>query len=189
MIYYILLYIELIHYNMPIKYAEITIIINTEKETMTNYFNRLIGNENQTTDNDTIIILFDDGIICDVKKEYKNTNTNIIMGTRSFKTNLPLYFGIKDTNEVFFYKTPREENGNLKLDCKPIFANNKKHITTKKEPSVYNSIYVEGNNEVLSIVKIKSSEEKPRFLLAYDDTYFKKEHIIYFVNCIFSITL
>jgi hypothetical protein len=175
---------------MPIKYAEITIIINTEKETILNYFNRLIGNENKTNDNDTIIILFDDGIICDVKKEYKNTNTNIIMGPRSFKTSSPIYFEITDKNETFFSKTPTVDyNGNLKLDSKPIFANNKKHTTTKKEPSSYNSIFERGNNEVLSIVRIKSSEEKPRFLLAYDDEYFKKEHIIYFVNYIFSITL
>jgi hypothetical protein len=170
---------------MPIKYAEITIIINTEKEFILNYLNRLLSNENTTTDNDTIIILFDDGIICDVKKEY-NTNTNIIMGPRSFKTNLPIYFEIKD--EIFFSKTPTVDyNGELKMNFKSLFANNKKHTTTKKESSVYNSIFERGNNEVLAIVKIKSSEEKPRFLLAYDDKYFKKEHIIHFVNCIFSI--
>ena len=176
---------------MPIKYAEITIIINTEKESMTNYFNRLfLGNENSTTDNDTIIILFDDGTISDVKKECKNTNTNIIMGPRSFKTNLPIYFEIEDTNEIFFSKFPTVDcDGNLRLDSKPIFANNKKHITTKKEPSGYNCIFERGINQVLSIVKIKSSEDKPRFLLAYDDEYFKKERIINFINCIFSKTL
>jgi hypothetical protein len=175
---------------MPIKYAEITIIINTEKETIINYFNRLFGNENKTNDNDTIIILFDDGIIIDVKKEYKNTNTNIIMGPRRFNTNSPIYFEITDKNETFFSKTPTiDYSGNLRLDSKPIFANNKKHITTKKEPSSYNCIFERGNNQVLAIVKIKSSEDKPRFLLAYDDEYFKKEHIIYFINCIFSITL
>jgi len=173
---------------MPMKYAEITIIINTEKETMINYFNRiLLGNENETNDNDTIIILFDDGIIYDVKKECKNKNINIIMGPRSFKTNSPIYFEIKD--KIFFSKTPTFGNNGLRLDCKPIFANNKKHITTKKESSAYNCIFERGNNELLAIVKIKSSEEKPRFLLAYDDTYFKKEDIIYFVNHIFSITL
>ena len=171
---------------MPIKYAEITIITNTEKETISNYFNRLLGNQNKTSDNDNIIILFDDGIICDVKKEY-NTNTNIIMGPIGFKTNLPIYFEITDKNETIFYKTPTVDyNGNLRLNSKPIFANNKKHTTTKKEPSVYNCIFERGNNEVLAIAKIKSSEEKPRFLLAYDDTYFEKEDIIYFVNCIFS---
>jgi hypothetical protein len=173
---------------MTIKYAEITIIINTEKESILNYFNRLLlSDENTTTDNDTIIILFDDGIICDVKKECKNKNINIIMGPRSFKTNSPIYFEIKD--KTFFSKSPTFGHNGLRLDCKPIFANNKKHITTKKESSVYNCIFEKGNNELLAIVKIKSSEEKPRFLLAYDDEYFKKEHIIYFVNDIFSKTL
>jgi hypothetical protein len=176
---------------MPIRYAEITIIINTEKETIINYFNRLfLGNENKTTDNDTIIILFDDGTISDVKKDCKNTNINIIMGPRMLKTNLPLYFEIEDTKETFFSKTPTIDcDGNLRLNSKPIFANNTKHIATKKESSGYNCIFKRSNNEVLSIVKIKSSENKPMFLIAYDDEYFEKEHIIYFVNYIFSITL
>jgi hypothetical protein len=176
---------------MPIKYAEITIIINTEKESIINYFNRIVLNdENKTTDNDTIIILFDDGIIYDIKKECENKNTNIIMGPRMLKTNLPLYFEIKDTKETFFSKIPTVDcNGDLRLNSKPIFANNKKHIATKKESSAYNCIFKRGNNEVLSIVKIKSSKGKPMFLLAYDDEYFEKEHIICFVNCIFSITL
>ena len=177
---------------MPIKYAEITIIINTEKESMINYFKKLLlDNENQTNDNDTIIILFDDGIICDVKKEYNTKLHNPIkMGPSSLSRYfpLPIYFEIEDTNETFFSKTPTVDcNGELRLNSKPIFANNKKHTTTKKEPSSYNSIFKRSNNEVLAIVKIKSSEEKPRFLLAYDDEYFKKEHIIYFVNYIFSV--
>ena len=180
---------------MPIKYAEITIIINTEKETMINYFSRLLlGHENSTTDNDTIIILFDDGIICDVKKEYNTKlHNHIKMGFATSLSRyllLPTYFEIEEINETFFYKMPRLDcNGELRLDCKPIFANNKKHITTTKEASIYNSIFEIGNNEVLSILKIKSSKEKPRFLLAYDDEYFKKEYIIGFVNYIFSITL
>jgi hypothetical protein len=172
---------------MPIKYAEITIIINTEKESILNYFNRLLGNENQTNDNDTIIILFDDEIICDVKKECKNINTKLLkMGPTNYKTDIPIYFEIKDTNETYFSKSPREDNGNLKLNFNPIFANNKKHITTTKESSVYNSIFERGNSQVLAIVKIKSNELKPRYLLAYDEEYFKKEHIIYFVNYIFK---
>ena len=176
---------------MPIKYAEITIIINTEKESILNYFNRLLlSDENTTTDNDTIIILFDDGIICDVKKECKNKNTNIIMGPRSFKTNVPLYFEIEDTNETFFSKIPTIDcNGELRLNSKPIFANSQKFLITKRESSAYNCIFKRGDNEVFSIVKIKSSKGKPMFLLAYDDEYFKKEYIIYFINCIFSITL
>ena len=94
---------------------------------------------------------------------------------------------LSQKEKTFFSKSPTEDcNGNLRLNSKPIFANNKKHTTTKKVSSVYNSIFERGNNEFLAIVKIKSSEEKPRYLLAYDDTYFEKEHIIYFVNYIFS---
>mgnify|MGYP001499221115 CR=1 FL=1 len=55
---------------MPIKYAEITIIINEEKETMKNYFNRILfGIENKINDNDTIIILFDDESVYDIKND------------------------------------------------------------------------------------------------------------------------
>jgi hypothetical protein len=176
---------------MPIKYAEITTIINLEKETMMNYFNRLIGNENKTSDHDTVIILFDDETIFDVKRECTN-NTKyhklMEMGPTGSGTLVPLYFEKKCKKETFFYKTPHyNNNGEKRLDFKPIFANNKKHLTTKKEASVYNSIYERGNSEVLSILSIKSNQEKPRFLVAYDDEYFEKEYIICFINFIFSM--
>ena len=62
---------------MPIKYAEITIIINEEKETMKNYFNRILfGNENKINDNDNIIILFDDESIYDIKNNINNDIKN-----------------------------------------------------------------------------------------------------------------
>lgn len=64
----------------------------------------------------------------------------------------------------------------------------KKHRTTIKEESIYNCIYyvLKDKIDVLAILRIKSSDTKPRFLLAYDDEYFEKEYIIYFVNYIFS---
>jgi hypothetical protein len=174
------------HY-MPIIYAEITIIFNLEKETMSNYFNRLLlGNENQTTDNDTIIILFEEEVICDVKKECINSKIIMEMGPKFF--DLPLYFDTTDKNKTFFSKSPQECNGIRKMDFNPIFANCKKHRTTKKEESIYNCIYyvLKDKIDVLAIVRINTSDTQPRFLLAYDDEYFKKECIIYFVNYIFS---
>jgi hypothetical protein len=59
-------------------------------------------------------------------------------------------------------------------------------IVKIKIPSVYNCIYYKNNNDVFAIIKIKSNEDKPRFLLAYDDEYFEKDDIIYLVNYIFS---
>jgi len=182
---------------MPIKYAEITIIRNLEEEHIFNYLNRiLLGNENSVNDNDTIIILFDDETIYDVKKEYidKKFGKLIEMGPKYFnRDNLPIYFEIKNNKKTFFSKSPTENNGIKRLDFKPIFANNKNHLTTTKEASVYNSIYYYNNNnkdnDVLAIVRVKSNEEKPRFLLAYDEAHFEKEYIIYFVNYLFSINL
>ena len=182
---------------MPIKYAEITIIINTEKETMSNYLNRiLLGNENKTNDNDTIIILFDDETIYDTKKYCTDTKFSKLlkMGPTHYKRDIPIYFEIEDhsskyNNITFFSKKPREDNGTLKLDFKPIFANNKNFITSIKEPSTYNVIYYDlsKKEDLLAIVRLKSNAEKPRFLIAYDEEHFEKEHIIYFVNYIFKI--
>mgnify|MGYP000987189916 CR=1 FL=1 len=92
--------------NISIKYGEITIIRNLQEESILNYFNRLLGNENKTNENDTIIILFDDGIICDVKKEYNtNLHNHIKMTTTSSLSRyfpLPIYFEIEETKETFF---------------------------------------------------------------------------------------
>jgi len=175
---------------MPIQYAEITILINLEKEPIMNYFNRLLGNENETNDNDTIIILFEDSIICDVKKEC--TNSKIIMGPKCYdRRYLPFYFEMKDTHKTFFSKSPKtNSDGTKKMNFNPIFNNYKKHMTTIKETSVYNCIYyfltLKDKIDVLAVVKIKSHEEKPMFFLAYNDEYFEKENIIYFINYIFS---
>ena len=170
---------------MPINYAEITIIRNLKEETIFNYFNRLLlGNENKTNDNDTIIILFDDGTVSDVKNE--NIDKKFIRGPNIVHSSLPLYFKIKN-NERIFYKPPFKYNGMQRLNFNKIFANNKKYSTSIRDTSVYNSIYYKLiNNDVLAIVRIKSNEEKPRFLLAYDDETFSKDDIIYLVNSIFS---
>ena len=125
---------------MPIKYAEITIIINEEKETMTNYFNRILfGNENKINDNDTIIILFDDESVYDIKniKPHKNFN----MGPEYYKRRIPVHFEIEPLKLYFFSKDPTEHNGILKLNFKPIFSNSQKFLTSKREPSEFNVIY------------------------------------------------
>lgn len=173
---------------MPIKYAEITIIINEEKETMTNYFNRILfGNQNKINENDNIIILFDDESIYDIKniKSHKHFE----MGPEYYQRAGPMWFEMKPVEYSFFSKKPTETNGILKLDFKPIFSNSQKFLTSKRDASEFNVIYyhiLKKDDDLLAIVKIKSSTTKPRFLLAYDDTYFEKEDIIYFINYIFS---
>ena len=56
------------------------------------------------------------------------------------------------------------------------------------EESIFNVIYQDiGMDEVLSLIKIKSNEEKPRYLIAYDETIFCKSDIIYFVENVFRL--
>ena len=55
--------------------------------------------------------------------------------------------------------------------------------------SCFNCIYYchkYGTQNVFSILKLYSNEDKPRFLLAYDSDEFNKDEVIYLVNCIFK---
>jgi hypothetical protein len=175
---------------MPIKYAEITIVRNLEEESWVSYFKNLIGEENIITSNDTIIISFDDGTISDTKSD--PVDKNFKFGPKDCRQDYPLYFEKKDKNNTFFLKTPRVEKVTeprnlfsytvLKLDSRAIFKDYKNHNTLKKEPSIYNAIYHTGDNEVLAIIK---NGKNHRYVLAYDDDYFDKSDINYFVNCLF----
>jgi hypothetical protein len=176
---------------MPIKYAEITIVRNLEEESWLSYFKNLIGEENIITNNDTIIISFDDGSISDTKSDL--VDKKFKFGPQSYHQDCPLYFEKKDKNNTFFLKTPRLERVTeprnlfsytvLKLDSRVIFKDYKNNNTLKKEPSIYNVIYHTGVNQVLAIVKNGNNH---RYVLAYDDDYFDKSDIKYFVSMLFT---
>jgi hypothetical protein len=175
---------------MPIKYAEITIVRNLEKESWLSYFKNLAGQEDIITNNDTIIISFDDGIISDTKSDL--VDKNFKFGPKGIRQDYPLYFKKEDKDNTFFLKTPRVERVTeprnlfsytvLKLDSRLIFKDYKNHNTLKKEASIYNVIYHTGVNEVLAIIKNGNNH---RYVLAYNDDYFDKSDIIYFVDCLF----
>ena len=168
---------------MSIKYVEITIIRNIEEENIFRTLSRYFGNENTTNNKDTIIMLFDDGTICDTKDEYidKKFEFDVIGHDHSF----PIYFKIDNEKRSLFYKKPDIKDGQKKLDFKKIFKNYNKNYN--REASEYNVIYeTYDNKELFAICRIKSNEEKPRFLLAYDETIFDKSDIIYLVDCIFK---
>jgi hypothetical protein len=172
---------------MPIKYAEITIVRNLEQESWLTYFKNLLGEENIITNNDTIIILFDDGTMMDTT----NKDASIEMGPKSYRNNYPIYFTIN--NLLALFKEPIlemvKDNRGLfsyigwKLDSKSIFKDYPNYNTLKKEPSIYNIIYENSTNteDVFALVKRKSNLH----LLAYDDSYFEKSDIGYFVNYLF----
>ena len=177
---------------MPIKYAEITIIRNLKEESWLSYFKNLIGDEDIITDKDTIIISFDDGSISDTNNKLVNDQFEI--GPLSYHyqfSNYPIYFNKKDKNTVFLKPPSLKEVTHAKgffsytvkkLDSTNIFKDYKDGNTLKKEPSIYNVIYESESINMFALVKIGSNF---KYLLAYEDTYFDKSDIEYFVNCIF----
>jgi hypothetical protein len=167
---------------MPIKYAEITIVRNLEKESWSSYFKNLIGQEDIITNNDTIIILFDDETISDTKREL--IDKQFKFGPKCYYQTYPLYFEKPDKHTVFFKHPIIKENGDLKIDFKPIFKDYSNFNTSKKEPSIYNAIYEDMcEGQVLAIVK---NGYNHRYFLAYDDSYFDKSDINYFVHSLFT---
>ncbi len=127
---------------MPIKYSEITIVRNLKKESWISYFKNLIGDEDIITNNDTIIISFDDGSISDTNNKLVNEQFEI--GPKSYHyhfSSYPMYFNKKDKNIVVLKAPILErvtEHWNLfsymvrKLDTNHIFKDYKNCYTLKK---------------------------------------------------------
>jgi hypothetical protein len=165
---------------MTIKYAEVTIIINQNEETIFEPIFRFFGYENIFTDNDIIIISFDDGTVCDVRDEYENNN-KFKFACKGHDHLFPINFEIN--GKTFFYKRPIIVDGVKKINFDKIMKDNKKY---KKELSIHNVIFSNYYDiDVFAIVKISSNKEKPRYHVAYDDEYFDKSSLIYLTDYFF----
>ena len=152
-----------------ITYAEITIHKEAKRETMFEYFSRVI-NESKPETTDTIIILFDDTTIVDVKKY--ESKCIIKKGPNGFNTLSPIYFDIE--KQTFFASYNTVFNTTL-FSCK-----------SNLKDSPYNCIYYTSCGvDVFGISRIKSSDESPRFLVAYN-SMFDQNHVIHLVNYILS---
>ena len=176
---------------MTIKYAEITIIFDTENEGILKNFKRnWLGYETFCDEETHIIISFDDINTC-VKDNLTDCNFNFFVGISSM---LPLHFEQRNKKKekyrnTYFQRQPiKNKDGNLFLDFKKIFSSEIRE-KYKLIASSFNSIYYctkNNNQDVFSILKIYSNEDKPRFLLAYDSDEFNRDELIYLVNCIFK---
>lgn len=177
---------------MSIKYIEATIIRNVEEETIFRSFSRFLGYENITKDYDTIILTFEDGSICDIKEHY--VDKKFKFATRGYNTNFPIYFDLN--GKTLFYKNPEIIDGKSRLNFNNIFKNfTKKDLFNMKIPSMYNAIYymydykntTKSEVDIFAVIMIKSNEENPRYLIAYDENIFDKTDVIYLINCIFKL--
>lgn len=170
---------------MTIKYAEITIIRNLEEEHIFRSISRYFGYENTSNNTDIIIMTFDDGSICDIKDEY--IDKKFEFSVLGHDHNFPIYFKIDEEKRTLFYKNPDVKDNQKKLDFNKIFKNyNKNFNNHSRQASEYNMIYETYDKiELFAICRIKSNEEKPRFILAYNDN-FNRSDVIYLVDCIFK---
>ena len=167
---------------MPIKYAEITISRNLEEETWFSYFKNLIGEENIITNNDTIIISFDDGYITDTKSVL--VDKKFEFGRKGYQTDFPIYFN-KPEKHILFLQQPVLRNGNMFMNFNDIFKDDPKFATIIKTPSIYNTIYQICGTDKQFFALAKNGHNY-RYLLAYDDSYFDKSDISYFIHTIFT---
>ena len=163
---------------MPIQYAEI--FITVKEETYSNYFKRLIGIENGFFSNeDTIILSFNnEEFVCDARDA---NHMKIVSGTRYTNSIFPTYFYLE--NKSFHITKPETVDGLLKINFSSIFANNPKYVKKDADGSIYNVKYQTIEEvDVFSIVKMKSSNKNPRFIMAYDDQWFNRENLMVLVN-------
>jgi hypothetical protein len=196
--------------NMTIKYGELTIIKDIEQSTLSNLL-YWITNEEHKVKKSKYIFLFDDGEICDAEdKLLGNFNFSFLNDinldlipfsfTNSFMSKLPLSFEIKskksENRRIYFLKGMDTEKtlGSL-LDFNQLFKSYSKYMSDMKILSVYNCIYYchkfllnskTNQPEIFGLIRIKSTEQMPRFQFAYDSDEFTKEEIIYLIHHIFN---
>ena len=179
---------------MQIKYGEVTIIHNTDKEDIFSRLSLWLNFEHSVSKKSKYIFLFEDGEICDVDNKLKDLKFKFFNNSL---TKMPIWFeknkeNNKENNRTYFYKSPNEEeNNNCSLYFSKLFSSYSKFNSSMNIKSSYNSIYYcynysENNPELFGIMCIKSNESMPRFQFAYDADEFTREEVIYLINNIFN---
>lgn len=180
---------------MTIKFAEISIIRNMNKQCLYNSISRFFGDEGLFSDDDDIVILFDDCTICNIKdehlkKEIKFSDNYCFHHESDCVTQL----AVKINNIRLFLKLCNKSNSiNNKHKNESYYSNELtnhiKYNDSPNEHSTFNMVYRSIDSHAFELVRKKSSYETPRFLMAYDDTIFGRNDIIYFLDCVFKSKL
>ena len=160
---------------MTINYGELFIIKNeqTKLESLMSWITNKEIKPNY-------VFLFEDGEICDSEKivdfYYKFLD--------SFASSVPLYFEktIKSTPHLKIYFDKK------KKVFDPLFSNFSKYKLDNVIQSKYNCIYesLYTTPEKFGLIRIKSTDQMPRYQFAYDSTDFTKEEIVYLIEHILS---
>ena len=160
---------------MPIKYGELT-IIKTEQSKLESL---VCWITNKEYEKNKYIFLFEDGEICDSE----NVVDFYFKFLDSFASPIPLYFEktIKSPRlQIYFDKKIKVFD--------PLFSNFSKYKPHMVIQSKYNCIYdcCRSSPEKFGLVRIKSTEQMPRYQFAYDSDEFTKEEVVYLIQHIFK---
>ena len=175
------------------QYGEISIIRNLEEETIFNKITNYFGIEPTFKDTDTIILTLENepDKYYEIKNEY--INKQYTFGPINLDNTLPRYFINNTTNKLAFYIKPHIVNSQPSLDFRQALKNNTKYNETSKSANIfcssrYNMIYsysYSSAHSIFSLIKFNNTEEHPRFLVVYDNTYFDTSNLIDVLYCMF----
>lgn len=177
---------------MPVQYGEITIIHNEKEEGLVkSIFRTLFDYEFKPQKNSQIIVLFENGEICEIKDKLKDFHYEIFDDSLSMT---PRYFdkNINNTHYRFIYFRQESKIFENKeyLDFNNLFKYYSKYSKDNTCDSTYNCVYYKNKCpekvEVFGIIRLKSTETKPRFQFAYDTDEFSIDEVIYLINYIFK---
>jgi len=171
---------------MTIKYGELTIIKDNEQSNLSSLL-YWITNEEYLGKKPKYIFLFDNGEICDAEDKLLDFHFNFLKG---FMSVLPVYFE-KETKEnqrqqVYFDKKINTKTPDSLLCFNQLFTDYPKYKGDMTILSKYNCIYFCYKSglkpEIFGLIRIKSTEQMPRYQFAYDSNEFTKEEIIYLIH-------
>lgn len=170
---------------MVLKYGEIYVYHNQNEESISNTLWRFFGRETYVDKTSQILMIFDEtNELFDVNEYLSRPNT-----TSKIKVNFSdvslLDFFTNSAGKIATYKEPIESNGVKKQSFSKIFTNYDKYKNFKPIASIYNHIYIFNSKEVFVTLRIKSTEEKPRFIFAFDPDFLSNTDVVHLVNLLF----
>lgn len=180
---------------MTMKFAKVYVIRNLETESIFRTFGRKILNcELGVKNDDTIIIVFDDNTM----NEIKNLNKNSMLV--EFGDSIDTYVEVVgSTNKINYYGVmpayiKLKANPDIMLTFKvPTYVPKQGFVcdfktktnNVKSIPSKYNMVYVLKNDcekEVFAVSKIKSSNESLEFRVSYNNDIIDNTTLFYLID-------
>lgn len=178
---------------MTIQYVEVSVIKNVNQEPFfKNICREYLGYEYGATNDDTIVILFEDGTIYDTNEPLPDVRVTFKLSddpfdfsplSRHFPKVITLKSGIELTYEAPSYDSQKKYYKLKSLNY--LFHKHPKYKLA--DISLCNFTYAISNESVFGTLKLKSNVNFQMYLVAFDDDILDKQQVIYLINHILKI--